>query len=130
MLSNWVGDVLEFHKQIGLTIGEFPHIPDSDVLNLRRELVREEYEELMVGLYEENLTDIADASIDLIYVLIGMLITMGVDPRPVWREVQRANLRKVGGPKREDGKVLKPDGWEPPNLDFVKRRLPLWKRGR
>lgn len=54
--------------------------------------------------------------------LAGMVSTIGmicdawnIPLRPFWDEVQRANMDKVGGAVREDGKRLKPPGWRPPN---------------
>lgn len=62
----------------------------------------------------------ADALIDQMYVIIGTLLAMGIDMWPLWREVQRANMAKVGGPV-VDGKVRKPAGWSPPDIDALLR---------
>jgi predicted HAD superfamily Cof-like phosphohydrolase len=40
----------------------------------------------------------------------------GVDMDPIWAEVRRTNMAKTGGAKRADGKLLKPEGWEPPRI--------------
>jgi predicted HAD superfamily Cof-like phosphohydrolase len=51
---------------------------------------------------------------------------MGADAEGAWKEVLRTNLAKIDPAsgkviKREDGKVLKPEGWTPPKLaDFLK----------
>jgi len=78
--------------------------------------MEEELREFGEAARHRDLPEIADALADLIYVTLGTAITYGIDLRPVWDEVQRANMAKVGGPKREDGKQLKPEGWEPPNI--------------
>jgi predicted HAD superfamily Cof-like phosphohydrolase len=50
----------------------------------------------------------------------------GFDVQGAWDEVARSNLSKIDPVtgkviKRNDGKVLKPEGWTPPDLKpFVK----------
>lgn len=53
---------------------------------------------------------------DLLYVTYGSLLACGVDPDGVFRELHRANVYKITGPRREDGKQLKPSGWEPADM--------------
>lgn len=60
----------------------------------------------------------ADALIDEIYVNVGTLLAMGIDFWPLWEAVQRANMAKVGGPI-VNGKVSKPAGWSPPDIDAL-----------
>lgn len=57
----------------------------------------------------------ADALIDMEYVILGTHCEFGIDSNPLWAEVQRANVSKQGG-KRGDGKILKGDGWVPPDI--------------
>lgn len=71
--------------------------------------------------YTPNLPKTADAIIDQIYVLIGTLAAMGIDFWPLWREVQRANMAKAGGPVI-NGKVTKPEGWTPPDIEGELRK--------
>ncbi len=47
----------------------------------------------------------------------------GIDLRPFFREVHRTNMLKLTGPKREDGKQLKPPGWEPPRIKAMLEQL-------
>jgi predicted HAD superfamily Cof-like phosphohydrolase len=67
-----------------------------------------------------------DALIDILVVTIGALHSGGFDVEGAWNEVMRTNFAKIDPTtgkvrKREDGKVLKPEGWTPPNLvPFVK----------
>lgn len=63
----------------------------------------------------------ADALIDLLYVTIGSLLAMGIDMWPLWAEVQRANMAKLGGTV-VDGKLLKPEGWQPPDIEGLLRK--------
>lgn len=66
-----------------------------------------------------NLTDLADALGDVDYVVEGARQEFGIDGVPIAAEIHRANLAKVGGPVREDGKRLKPPGWTPPDIAGV-----------
>jgi predicted HAD superfamily Cof-like phosphohydrolase len=52
----------------------------------------------------------------MLYVLYGTAVSFGIDVRPVFAEVHRSNMAKVGGGKRADGKVTKPAGWKPPRV--------------
>ena len=85
-------------------------------------LVREEFEELTKAVDEKDIVETADACADLIWVIEGLMYSLGVDPQTVWDEVNRSNQSKtVNGVliKREDGKVLKPETYSPPNIQKV-----------
>lgn len=75
---------------------------------------------------EENidLEKLSDGLADLIYVTVGTALEFGIPLDRVWAEVQRANMQKASGPRRADGKVLKPPGWVPPDIHGA-----LWPRG-
>lgn len=111
-----VKDVLSFHEKFGQYVGTQPHWPPFDVMRMRIRLVGEEYEELSKALAGEDIALVADGVGDLIYVLIGLMNAMGVDMRPIWAAIQRSNMAKEGGPERADGKILKPEGWTPPDI--------------
>ncbi len=69
----------------------------------------------------ELMVDIADGIVDAIYVLAGCGVTMGIPLGEVWHEVQRSNMAKVDPEtgkvrRRDDGKILKPEGWTPPDV--------------
>jgi len=64
----------------------------------------------------EEWAEVIDAVCDLIYHLNNVSNMMGIDLEPFFEEVHRANMEKAGGPRRKDGKVLKPPGWRPPHL--------------
>jgi predicted HAD superfamily Cof-like phosphohydrolase len=67
-----------------------------------------------------NLVDAYDAVLDLLVVVIGAGIAMGTELEPGWQEVHRSNMEKFkGGRKRADGKWLKPERWQPPNLTAI-----------
>ena len=86
--------------------------------NLYCNLIEEEYNELNTA---QNKTEALDALIDILVVTIGAIHSMGADAEGAWKEVMRTNFSKIDIKtgkvrKREDGKVLKPLGWTPPNL--------------
>lgn len=60
--------------------------------------------------------DSVDGAIDMIWVTLGWLHSVGVDPQPIWDAVAAANMAKSTGPVREDGKRLKPEGWTHPDI--------------
>lgn len=117
--------VLEFHRAFDVLVGRAPASPDSGVVDLRLKLIREELAELEAAMAEGDLIGIADGLADLLYVVYGTAVSYGIDIRPIFDEVHRSNMAKVGGTKREDGKVLKPDGWTAPNLAPILERMRL-----
>lgn len=90
-----------------------------DQARLYANLVKEEYSELMEAIEHENILETADACADLVWVLEGLMYSLGIDPQTVWDEVARSNHSKtVDGQllKRDDGKILKPPTFKPPNI--------------
>jgi len=82
-------------------------------------LIREEFDELCES---DNIVDDLDALIDILVVTIGAIHSLGANAEAAWNEVMRTNFAKIDPAtgkvrKREDGKVLKPEGWQPPNLE-------------
>jgi len=121
-VSDWVLDVLAFHSAFEMTINRKPTVPSAEDRKLRISLINEEAHEFMDATIAQDHEQVADALADLIYVAIGAAITWGIDLRPVWDEVQRTNMAKIGGRKRADGKWLKPDGWTPPDIQSALER--------
>lgn len=65
---------------------------------------------------EPNWAEVIDGLCDLLYVTFGTAVEMGVPLDTFFEAVHRANMAKLGGPTREDGKSLKPEGWKPPDI--------------
>ena len=90
------------------------------------DLIIEEFKELMKAYGDRNLVEIADATADLKWVIEGLEHTLKIPQQEVWDEVARSNLAKISKDgkvhKREDGKVLKPEGWTPPDIKTIIRR--------
>jgi len=75
-----------------------------------------------------NLVSLADGVIDLIVVAVRLGLSFGLPMEALWAEVQRSNMAKsVDGQvrRREDGKILKPEGWTPPDIAGVLRRAQI-----
>lgn len=104
-----------FMKACDQTVGEVNY--SQKMLYVK--LIEEEFHELQDA---GSAVDELDALIDILVVTIGAIHSMGADAEGAWQEVMRSNLAKIDSEtgkvrKRQDGKVLKPDGWEPPNLE-------------
>lgn len=122
-LSSFFDDVKTFHVAMSIRVGTKPEIPDHEERMLRMRLVDEEIRELHHAHWDSNIVEIADAIADAIYVLCGMAVSYGIPLNEVWNEIQRSNMAKVGVDGkvryRNDGKVLKPDGWTPPDIKTI-----------
>jgi predicted HAD superfamily Cof-like phosphohydrolase len=83
-------------------------------------LIDEETGELHQAVLTNDRIEQLDALIDILVVTIGAIHSAGFDAEDAWKEVMATNFAKIGEDgkvrKREDGKVLKPVGWTPPNL--------------
>lgn len=112
-------DVRTFMEEMGQDVPDSPQWPEDNVLDMRLDLIEEEYAELLSGVTSRSLAETADAIIDLMYVTIGMGHALGLPMDELWEEVHRSNIAKSHGPIREDGKRLKPEGWEPPNITVI-----------
>lgn len=86
-----------------------------------KNLIEEEFNELVTAESNNDSIEQLDALIDILVVTIGAIHSMGADAEGAWKEVMRTNFAKIDHEtgkvrKREDGKVLKPTGWTPPDL--------------
>ena len=84
-------------------------------------LIEEEFKELKEAIAANDRVEILDALEDIMVVTAGAMHSMGADGEGGWNEVMRTNFAKIDPVtgkvrKREDGKVLKPEGWKPPDL--------------
>ena len=114
-MTNPFQDQATFMRACDQTVGE----RNLDQYQLYCNLIREEFDELCAS---DNPVDDLDALVDILVVTIGALHSLGCYPEEAWNEVMRTNFAKIDSAtgkvrKREDGKVLKPEGWTPPKLD-------------
>ena len=112
-----------FHSAFGLLRAEQPQLPDEAARQLRINLLYEEYCEYLKGETEDDLVQIADALADMIYIACGTAVAYGIPLDKVFAEVHRSNMAKLGTNGkpiyREDGKVMKPANWSPPNVSGI-----------
>jgi predicted HAD superfamily Cof-like phosphohydrolase len=106
------------HQMFMLASGQTTGIENIEQYKLYHNLIKEEVQELEDSTTRE---DDVDALVDILVVTIGALHSIGVDVEGAWNEVHRSNMAKVDAGtgvvlRREDGKILKPEGWQPPNL--------------
>ena len=98
-----------------------------DQYNMYIKLIKEEFQELTHALMDSDPVEQLDALIDILVVTIGAIHSAGYDAEGAWKEVMQTNFAKIDKDtgkvrKREDGKVLKPVGWVPPDLKpFLKK---------
>lgn len=105
--------VAEFHRTFDIVVAPAPTVPDEATSRLRVRLIAEEFEELREALAQKDLPAVAKELADLLYVVYGTAVSCGIDMEPVFREVHRSNMSKVGGHKRADGKWVKPASYSP-----------------
>ena len=90
------------------------------------DLIREETDELEEAIQDNDKVEQLDALIDILVVTMGAVRAAGWDGEAAWKEVMDTNFAKIDPTtgkviKREDGKVLKPEGWKAPELaQFIK----------
>ena len=108
-----------FHRTFDIVVNPAPTVIDGPTRDLRIRLIQEEFDELKEALAVEDLSSIAKEMADLLYVVYGTAVSYGIDMDPVFREVHRSNMSKVGGYKREDGKWVKPDTYSPARIEPI-----------
>ena len=113
-------DVKTFMKTFGQIVKTKPEFPDDKTMKLRFDLIQEVLNELEVAMKTKNLKEIADALTDILYVTYGAGCAYGIDLDKCFKEVQRANMSKLGKDGKpiynENGKVMKGPNYLPPNL--------------
>jgi predicted HAD superfamily Cof-like phosphohydrolase len=118
--------VQKFHETFGLGVShEMKASLGTKMNNLRFELMREENEEYLEAVNDDNLVEIADALGDMLYILCGTIVEHGLQYKieEVFDEIQRSNMSKLGENGkpiyREDGKVLKGPSYFKPNFEEI-----------
>ena len=94
--------VVEFQRAMGLPVLSVATPLPKERIGLRVQLIEEEFEELQEALAAGDLVETADACVDLLYVVFGLMVETGLDARVLFDEVHRSNMSKFG----EDGKPI------------------------
>ncbi len=129
--------VKAFHNKFGIEDPNIPTMPESQVTRLRLSMLYEEYTELCeaCGLKSDlvdehkaeiwgfsfdpdkfDMVEVADALADIDYLSEGFRLTCGINGDTIANEVQRTNMAKEGGKRDGNGKIRKPENWQPPKI--------------
>ena len=128
--------VYDFQQMMGMHLPSQhhlgPQLPPSNVAKLWFDLIAEEVNELRddMGFGGTNaphhnsvgdmLVAIADDIGDILYVVNGLANVLNIPVAQVFDEIQRSNMTKLWPDgtvhRREDGKIMKPPGFEKPKL--------------
>jgi predicted HAD superfamily Cof-like phosphohydrolase len=124
-------DVRAFHAKFSQPVLTVPAVPNEARVRLRERLITEEYKELVEALgfremggdkwlSKTDLPETADAIGDLVYVLLGTALEFGIPMGEVWHRIHEKNMLKTPA-ETADGKVRKPEGWTPPDIEGALR---------
>ena len=123
-MTNPFRDQEKFMKACDQSVGGF----NEEQYKLYINLIEEEFKELKEAIAAGDIVEQLDALEDILVVTIGAIHSAGMDGEGGWKEVMHTNFAKIDKEtgkvrKREDGKVLKPLGWTPPDLKpFVSKK--------
>ena len=116
--TNYQKDVSDF-----MILGEQKISSDLNLNNeqtqLYMNLIKEEFEETAKAFDEEDLIEVADGLADMVWVIMGMCNSVGIDFDRIWEEVKSSNMSKfVDGKfiKNDAGKIMKPETYFKPNI--------------
>lgn len=121
MTTDLVRDVEDFSKNFNLPVREIGDLPSQAVLAFRVKFMAEELAEFVRAAKKQDLAEMTDALVDLVYVAIGTGYMLKLPFASAWDEVQRANMTK----ERARGKgtkrggtmdMVKPKGWKKPDI--------------
>jgi predicted HAD superfamily Cof-like phosphohydrolase len=117
-MPNVFRDQEKFMKACGQTTDVW----NEDQFNLYVNLIDEEFKELKEAIAAGNRVEILDALEDIMVVTAGAMHSAGFNGEDGWREVMSTNFAKIDREtgmvrKRDDGKIMKPLGWKPPQLE-------------
>lgn len=113
-----------FRRRFGLDTEKLPQVPDTEQFLFRYGHIMEEMTELLQAYRAKRIADMADALADILYVVYGTAHECGIPIDAVFDEVHRANMEKVratdeSGKRGSKFDVVKPEGWQPPDLHRV-----------
>ena len=109
-----------FMKTFGQEVKSQPELSSEKINNLRVSLIKEELDELVEAIKNNDLKEAIDALTDILYVTYGAGHAFGVNLDKCFDEVQRSNMSKLGNDGKpifnEKGKVMKGPNYFKPNL--------------
>lgn len=121
--------VQEFNRVFNVVRYEKPTQPNDATIDLRMNLIWEEYNEVTDELEKESLIDLTKLTkelCDLLYVVYGMADTFGLPIDEAFAEVHRSNMSKLTKDgevlRRADGKVQKSDQYSEADIKSIIER--------
>ncbi|MFJ3892655.1 MazG nucleotide pyrophosphohydrolase domain-containing protein [Streptomyces sp. NPDC090083] len=118
--------VREFHLAFGLDARTTPTEVPPGLAAHRGDLLAEEAAEVAEVAVSGPLDQLAHELADVVYVAYGTALVHGVDLDAVIAEIHRSNMTKIGPDgeiaRRADGKVLKGEYYEAPDVSGVLRK--------
>ena len=112
--------VKEFMDIFGQEIKNKAEFPNEKIIDLRKKLIEEEFQELKDAIKDNDIVEVADALTDILVVTYGAGVAFGIDLDKCFEEVHRSNMSKLsqeGKPiYNEFGKVMKGPNYFKPNL--------------
>ncbi len=109
-----------FMKTFGQEVKDKPSFSTDKINSLRLKLIKEEFEEFKEALNNKDLTEVADALTDILYVTYGAGHAFGINLDKCFEEVQNSNMSKLGLDGKpiynDQGKVMKGPSYFKPNL--------------
>lgn len=118
--------VSDFHDAFGIQNNPQPTVKlDKNEIQLRYDLLKEENEEYLKAALSGDITEVADALGDQLYILFGTILKHGMQDVivKVFEEIQQSNMSKLGADGkpiyREDGKVLKGPNYFKPDIKKI-----------
>ena len=119
-MSNF-NSVKKFMQTFGQEVKDKAEFPEEKIIKLRQDLIQEELNELKEAIKEKNLTEVADALTDILYVTYGAGHAFGINLDKCFEEVQSSNMSKLGTDGKpiynEKGKVMKGPNYFKPDLN-------------
>ena len=91
----------------------------NDQTQLYMNLIEEEFNETLNAFIEDDLVEVADGLADMVWVIMGMCNSAGIDFDKIWKEVKSSNMSKfVEGKfiKNDAGKIMKPKTYFKPDI--------------
>jgi predicted HAD superfamily Cof-like phosphohydrolase len=116
--------VRKFMGTFGQDVKEKAEFPNEKITSLRHDLIKEELEELREAIDNKDITEVADALADILYVTYGAGHAFGINLDKCFEEVQNSNMSKLGSDGKpiynDKGKVMKgPNYYKPDLTKFV-----------
>lgn len=121
-MKQYFEKIEEFNKAFEVEFSREPKLIGSIDSVLRHKLMAEENEEYLEACINNDLVEVLDACVDQLYILCGTIMKHGLQDKIelAFNEIHRSNMSKLdanGKPLvREDGKIIKGEGYSKPDL--------------